>query len=108
MNCDFSEVKNIILAYPLNFKNEFSKCAFVIDELINNQATTDTITNQKVKRSTLYEQVFMLHKTSRKAYFNSYVYYQQHPDLQKELFDSLAARLQKKEIKKTSNSKKPA
>jgi peptide subunit release factor 1 (eRF1) len=36
MNCDFLEVKNIILAYPINFKNEFSKCSFVIDELINN------------------------------------------------------------------------
>lgn len=36
MNCDFSEVKNIILAYPLNFKNEFSKCSFIVDELINN------------------------------------------------------------------------
>lgn len=35
MNCDFEKVSNIILAYPLNFKNEFSKCTSVIDELID-------------------------------------------------------------------------
>lgn len=35
MNCDYERISNIILAYPLNFKNEFSKCQSVFDELIN-------------------------------------------------------------------------
>lgn len=62
------------------------------DEYISNISSKDTTTNIKLKRSILYEQVFKLHDTSRKDFYTSYRYYQQHPDIQKTLFDSLAAR----------------
>ncbi|SEA92570.1 agmatine deiminase family protein [Pedobacter hartonius] len=35
MNCDYQKVSTIILAYPSNFKNEFSKCTSIVDDLIN-------------------------------------------------------------------------
>lgn len=55
MNCDFSEVKNIILAYPLNFKNEFGKCSFVIDELINNLPVDINIQIVATDEAALYQ-----------------------------------------------------
>ncbi len=63
-----------------------------VDDYINNFAVKDTSINKKMKRSILYEQVFKLHDTNRKIFYTSYQYYQQHPDIQKTLFDSLFAR----------------
>jgi len=59
------------------------------DEYINNFVSKDTTVNIKMKRSIIYEQVFKLHNTNRKDFFTSYKYYQEHPDIQKALFDSL-------------------
>ena len=61
------------------------------DEYVNNFISKDTAVNIKTKRSIVYEQVFALHNTNRKEFFTSYKYYQQHPDIQKALFDSLLA-----------------
>lgn len=63
-----------------------------VDEYLNNYAYKDTTTSIKLKRSIFYAQVFKLHNTNRKAFYTSYRYYQQHPDIQKTLFDSLYAR----------------
>lgn len=69
-----------------------------IDEFINNFVVKDSTVDIKKKRSTLYEQVFKVNGTSRKEFYTSYTYYQQHPDLQKGLFDSLYENLNKKKI----------
>jgi hypothetical protein len=64
-----------------------------VDEYINNFLIKDTTIDIKKKRSVLYEQVFLLHKTNRKEFFTSFDYYKQHPALQKSLFDSLYNKL---------------
>ncbi len=61
------------------------------DEYVTNFIAKDTTVNVKMKRSILYEQVFKLHNTNRKEFYTSFKYYQQHPDIQKTLFDSLLA-----------------
>jgi hypothetical protein len=63
-----------------------------VDEYLNNYVSQDTSVNLKLKRSVLYEQVFTLHNTNRKEFYTSYRYYQQHPDIQKTLFDSILAK----------------
>ena len=62
-----------------------------IDEYISTYVAKDTTADIKMKRSIYYEQVFKLHNTNRKAFFTSYTFYQQHPDIQKNLFDSVLA-----------------
>ena len=59
------------------------------DEFINTILMKDSSLDLKKRRTELYDQVFTLHKTSHKEFYNSYSYYQQHPDLNKILFDSL-------------------
>ncbi|WP_018616184.1 DUF4296 domain-containing protein [Segetibacter koreensis] len=63
-----------------------------VDEYINNYVSKDTTANIKMKRSIFYEQIFKLHSTTRKEFYTSYRYYQQHPDIQKTLFDSVSAK----------------
>jgi hypothetical protein len=60
-----------------------------VDEYLNSFAIKDSLDDIKKKRSIFYEQVFRLHNTNRKEFYTSYKYYQQHPDIQKILFDSL-------------------
>ena len=71
-----------------------------IDDYVNNYVSKDTAVNLKKKRSIFYEQVFKLHNTDRKKFYTSFKYYQQHPDIQKILFDSVLAVIDrgKKEI----------
>lgn len=69
-----------------------------IDEFINNFVVRDSGIDIKKKRSTLYEQVFKVNNTNRKDFYSSYKYYQQHPDLQKEVFDSLHESLNRKTL----------
>lgn len=66
---------------------------FRADEFVSNFVSKDSTADLKKKRSILYEQVFKLHNTTRKDFYASYRYYQQHPDVQKALFDSLNERL---------------
>ncbi len=61
------------------------------DEFINNFAVKDSTVNIKIRRISLYEQVFSIHHTSKDDFYKSYRYYQQYPDKNKTLFDSLYA-----------------
>lgn len=80
-----------------------------VDEFMNNFVSKDTTVNLKKKRSILYEQVFKVDDTDRKQFYASYKYYQQHPDIQKWLFDSLYEGLNRKKIEvDTSHQGKPA
>ncbi len=58
-----------------------------VDEYINNFLQRDTAV--KKKRSIYYEQVFRLNKVSRQDFYKTITYYEQHPDIQKTMFDSL-------------------
>lgn len=88
-NCSKNPVPKGILA-----PDKMKKVVYDIlkaDEYVSNFVSKDTTANIKMKRSIVYEQVFRLHNTNRKEFFTSYKYYQQHPDIQKALFDSLLA-----------------
>jgi hypothetical protein len=78
-----------------------------IDEFINNFVLKDSTVDIKKKRSTLYEQVFKVNHTTRKEFYTSYKYYQQHPDIQKGLFDSLYENLNRKKPDTVIPAKKP-
>ena len=66
------------------------------DEFINSFLYKDTSLNIKKERSIFYEKIFKIHNTNRKEFYSSFRYYQQHPDLQKVLFDSLYENVKKK------------
>lgn len=68
------------------------------DEFMNRFAVKDSTVNIKTHRITLYEQVFAVHQTSKDEFYKSYKYYQQHPDKNKILFDSLYAAANRKKI----------
>jgi DNA-directed RNA polymerase len=63
-----------------------------VDQYLNNFVIKDSLADIKKKRSVYYEQVFKLNNTNRKEFYTSYKYYQQHPDMQKVLFDSISAK----------------
>ncbi|GEO10405.1 DUF4296 domain-containing protein [Segetibacter aerophilus] len=69
-----------------------------IDEFVNNFVIKDSTVDIKKKRSILYEQVFKVNQTSRKEFYQSYKYYQQHPDVQKGLYDSLYEKMNRQKI----------
>ncbi|MDQ6814994.1 MAG: DUF4296 domain-containing protein [Bacteroidota bacterium] len=78
-----------------------------VDEFINNFVLKDSTVNIKNKRSILYEQVFKVNNTTRKEFYTSYKYYQQHPDIQKGLFDSLYESLNRKKLDTVIPAKSP-
>lgn len=54
--------------------------------------TRDTSLNIKTENFKLYEQVFQVHKITRDEFIHSYKFYLSRPDLNKVIFDTLAAR----------------
>ncbi len=70
------------------------------DEIIANYYSKDTVA-AKQKRIELYNQAFLLNNTTKEAFYKSYAAYQQHPDLQKDLFDSVFVQSQKRDEIKT-------
>ena len=58
------------------------------DSYVNNYVLRDTILKSKAQHIRMYEQVFLIHKISKKDFYNSLTFYQQRPKLNKELFDS--------------------
>src|SRR5258708_1762778 len=48
--------------------------------------------NVKTETLKLYEEVFLLHQVSREEFRKSFRYYQEHPELTRNVFDSLLAR----------------
>lgn len=59
--------------------------------------------NVQLDKFKLYDQVFSVHKVSKDDFIKSYKYYLSHPDIAKEIFDSIAvkAERQKTESYKT-------
>ena len=63
-----------------------------VDELATTRLMKDTGKDGKRERIQLYQKVFQLHKISEKQFSNSFNFYSGHPDLMKNLFDTLEAR----------------
>lgn len=66
-----------------------------VDEFSNQYHVGDSTRNFKKERMKLYKQVFMIHNISEKDFFSSYKYYSAHPNVMKELFDTLSARAER-------------
>jgi hypothetical protein len=49
----------------------------------------DSVLNSKQESIQLYEQVFRIHHTDREEFKRSFLFYQSHPSLMKEILDSL-------------------
>jgi len=62
------------------------------DEFTATAFTSDTTKNLNTERIRRYRQVFQLNQTTKEAFTKSYDYYMVHPDVAKELFDTLNAR----------------
>ncbi|HEX8279558.1 MAG TPA: DUF4296 domain-containing protein [Segetibacter sp.] len=92
--CSSSPVPKGIL--PPNRMQKIVYDLIRIDEFMNNFVTKDSAVDLKKKRSSLYDQVFKVNNTNRKEFYSSYKYYQEHPNVQKELFDSLHESLHRK------------
>ncbi|MEX6689324.1 DUF4296 domain-containing protein [Danxiaibacter flavus] len=59
-------------------------------------SSINTITN---KQMVMYKTVFAIHKISRDEFYKSYAYYEAHPDLHKEMLDSLQTYANRQQMK---------
>lgn len=87
--CTSGQVPKGVLA-----PDDMKKVVFDIiraDEFAVNYIANDTSKRLLNERAKLYEKVFKLHKIDKKTFYKSYEYYQQNPDQNKILFDSLLA-----------------
>ena len=58
---------------------------------VNNYVLKDSSLKSKDQHIKIYEQVFLIHNISKKDFYKSFKYYQQHPNINKILFDSTLA-----------------
>ena len=70
------------ILWQLMQTDEFTSDAFARD-------STKNLTTERIKR---YRQVFELNQTNKETFQKSYDYYMAHPDVAKEMFDSIGAR----------------
>lgn len=96
IGCSKSPVPKDILALDKMQKLVYE--LMQVDEYLNSFVTKDSAIGIKMRRSIYYDQVFKLNNTYRKEFYTSYKYYQQHPDMQKVLFDSLSAKTGRRKI----------
>src|ERR1700741_2278047 len=62
------------------------------DEFATNYVKNDSLHKMKDESVRLYEDIFKLHKTSRKQFVRSIMFYNGHPELLKPVLDSLEGR----------------
>jgi hypothetical protein len=70
------------ILWQLMQTDEFTSDAFSRD-------STKNLTTERIRR---YRQVFELNQTNKETFQKSYDYYMAHPDIAKEMFDSIGAR----------------
>lgn len=61
------------------------------EEYTKGYLTGDSLVQMPALQIQQHQKVFAIHKTDAKTFFASYRYYQEHPVLQKQLFDSVQA-----------------
>ena len=62
------------------------------DEFVTNYVKNDSLHKMKDESIRLYEDIFRLHKTNRKQFVRSIMFYNGHPELLKPVLDSLESR----------------
>jgi len=85
--CKPQSADKIIL--PINSMKKIMWDMMQADEWYIQTSLKDSLHKRDKENIQLYEQIFTIHQTSRKQYYNSYRYYQMHPSELKELVDSL-------------------
>lgn len=63
------------------------------DEFTNNFIVRDSTKNAKLENVKMYEQIFLLHSTTKEQFQKSYKYYESDPQTLKIIFDSINARI---------------
>ena len=76
------------------------------DELVTGYVLRDTSLKAKQEQVKMYEQVFAIHKTNKAEFYKSLKFYQQHPQINKVLFDSLLSFANRKK-EKLATEKQP-
>jgi hypothetical protein len=61
------------------------------DVYVNNYVLKDSSLKTKDQHIKIYEQVFLIHNITKQDFYKSLKYYQQHPNINKTLFDSTEA-----------------
>lgn len=97
--CNNGTPKNVL---PVNTMKVVMFDMLKADEWYARKLVGDTLLLKVKEDIPLYEQVFAVHKLTKKQFFDSYHYYEAHPVAYKELVDSLEsyANLQKLKILK--------
>lgn len=62
------------------------------DEYINTRQAKDTAKNISTEKRKIYQQVFDLNGVSLAEFKKSYLFYMEHPNMSKEMFDSISVR----------------
>ena len=68
------------------------------DEYINIRSAKDTTKKISAEKMKIYQQVFDLNGVSLPAFKKSYLFYMEHPDISKEMFDYISARASRQHI----------
>ncbi len=92
LSCNSSNSKqNDQQIIPINEMKNIVWDMFKADEYYVRISTKDTLDKLQTGNLKLYDQVFTSYGISKKKFYNSYRYYQSHPDLFKTLIDSVDA-----------------
>ena len=94
--CNSRLPKNIL---PVNTMKVVMFDMLKADEWYARKLAGDTLMLRIKDDIPLYEQVFAVHKLTKKEFFDSYHYYEAHPVAYKELVDSLESYANKQKLK---------
>ena len=94
--CNSRLPKNVL---PVNTMKVVMFDMLKADEWYARKLAGDTLMLRMKDDIPLYEQVFAVHKLTKKEFFDSYHYYEAHPVAYKELIDSLESYANKQKLK---------
>jgi hypothetical protein len=94
--CNSRLPKNVL---PVNTMKVVMFDMLKADEWYARKLAGDTLMLRMKDDIPLYEQVFAVHKLTKKEFFDSYHYYEAHPVAYKELVDSLESYANKQKLK---------
>ena len=94
--CNSRLPKNVL---PVNTMKVVMFDMLKADEWYARKLAGDTLMLRMKDDIPIYEQVFAVHKLTKKEFFDSYHYYEAHPVAYKELVDSLESYANKQKLK---------
>ena len=96
VSCNGGTPKDVL---PVNTMKVVMFDMLKADEWYARKLAGDTLMLRMKDDIPLYEQVFAIHKLTKKEFFDSYHYYEAHPVAYKELVDSLETYANKQKLK---------